>query len=271
MMSVNAAAIELTYLGWSGFRLTWSGGSQLLLDPPNAGALLPDRECWIFLSHGHPEHVAGTIEHLGSDMRTAPTTVVASAVVCRHLERRFGRAGDRFLSCHANQTISLPNLSVDAFGWRHMQLIPPGVRPAMQHLRRVASNPRLAWQIVRKTLRGPRAGPMLGYRLRFEGGPRLLWYSEGLHRLTNIEEVRRSAGNLPSDALLFAIEPEDLHVVNKLLLAIGCNLIVPYEAHRQWREAFGMPVVDLLKLADELQQHRFPTRPLSAGDTLTLV
>jgi len=269
-MSVDTAAIELSYLGWSGFRLTWPDGPQVVLDPPDATSLRPEQETWLLLSHGHPEHVAGAISHLGNEGRTAPVTVVASAPVCRHFERRYGRAKDRFLPCQPGQTVSLPNLSIDVFSWRHMRLIPPGFKAAFQHVCQVASSPGLAFQIIRKSLWGPRAGAMLGFRLVSKGGPRILWYSEGLHRLTGADQARRTGQQLESEVLLFAIEPEDLHVITNLLNAVGSPVVIPYEPHRRWREEFGMPVVDLACLVEELQGHGLRAPLLAPGESLSL-
>ncbi len=269
-MPAGAAVVRVSYLGWSGFHITWPGGPQVVLDPPDAESLRTDQEAWILLSHGHPEHVAGTISYLKDPTRTAPVTVVASSPVCRYFERRHGQARDQFLPCQAGQTVKLPNLQIDAFSWRHMRLLPPGLGPALQHLRHVASRPRLALKIIRKSLWGPPTGAMLGFRLVPEGGPRILWYSEGLHRLTRVDQVQATGKQLEADALLFAIEPEDLHIIAELLSAIGSPVVIPYEAHQPWREGFGMPVVDLARLTEELQEHGLRAPLLAPGHTLTL-
>ncbi len=269
-MSVDTAAIELSYLGWSGFRLTWPDGPQVVLDPPDATSLRPDQETWLLLSHGHPEHVAGAISHLGNEARTAPVTLVASAPVCRHFERRYGRANDRFLPCQPGQAVSLPGLSIDVFSWSHMRLIPPGFKAALQHVCQVASSPGLAFRIIRKSFWGPKAGAMLGFRLVPEGGPRILWYSEGLHRLTGADQARRTGQQLESEVLLFAIEPEDLHMITELLDAVGSPVVIPYEPHRRWREGFGMEVVDLVQLVEELQGHGLRAPLLAPGESLSL-
>ena len=266
-MPIGSSEVCGSYLGWSGFRLTWPDGPPIFLDPPDAESLRPDEPVWLLISHGHPEHVAGAIAHLADSTRTAPVTVLASAPVCRHFRRRYGRAQDQFVPCQAGQRVNLHNLQIDVFPWRHMRLLPPGLGPAAQHLRCVAGRPRLAWQIIRKSLCGPPAGAMLGYRLIPKNGPRIMWYSEGLHRLTPVDQVQKITAPLEADILLFAIEPEDLHLIEKLLRAIGSSEVIPYEAHRPWRKAFGMPVVDLARLTSELRDHGFHALLIVPGQT----
>lgn len=269
-MPTDSSEVRGSYLGWSGFRIDWSGGPPIFLDPPDVKSLRPDEQAWLFISHGHPEHVAGTIAHLSDPVRTAPVTVVASTPVCRHFQRRYGREQDQFVPCQAGQTVNLQNLQIDVFPWHHMRLLPPGLGPTLQHLKSVAGRPKLAWQIIRQSLEGPPAGAMLGYRLAPKDGPRILWYSEGLHRLTHVDQVQEITAQLEADVLLFAIEPEDLHIIEKLLYAVGSPVVIPYEAHRPWREEFGMPVVDLARLVDELQGHGLRAPLLAAGESFTL-
>jgi hypothetical protein len=264
------ASLDLVYLGWSGFRVSWPGGPEVFVDPPDAGAVPRDREAWILLTHGHPEHVQGTASHFADARRSAPTAVVASPRVCRHLRRRFGRANDRFHAARPGDAISFPGLGIEVFGWRHMPLLPPEPGLAVRHVARLARHPGLALAIVRDSLVGPPPGAMLGFRLLPSRGPRVLLYAEGLHRRTALAEAREAAQRREAEVLLFAVEPEDAEVLPDLVAAVGGRIVVPYEAHRTWRDDLGMPQADLERLASDLAARGVRTRRIVSGERLHL-
>lgn len=263
-------AFELAYLGWSGFRITWTGGPVVFVDPPDAAALPRDREAWIVLSHGHPEHVEGTRDYLADPGRAAPAAVVASPQVCRHLRRRSARPDDRFDPVGADDTVSLPGLTLAAFRWRHMPLVPPEPKLAARHIARLATHPGTTFGIVRDGLTGPPPGAMLGFRMIPEEGPRVLLYSEGLHRRTPDTEIREASERGDVEVLIFAAEPEDADVLPDLVAALGAPIAVPYEAHREWREELGMPQVDLQRLTHDLAARGVTTRALARGERVLL-
>jgi len=269
-VSPERAAVDLAYLGWSGFRIAWPGGPEIAVDPPDAGSLPQGREAWILLTHGHPEHVEGTAAHLAAAERAAPAVVVASPRVCRHLRRRHARAGDRFQPARPGDAIHLGDLRVEVFGWRHMPLLPPEPRLAVRHVARLVRHPSVTFGIVRDGLVGPPPGAMLGFRLVPASGPRVLLYSEGLHRRTGLSEARAAALGRGADILLFAVEPEDAAVLPDLVAAVGSPVVVPYEAHREWRAELGMPQADLEALASDLASRGIRARALAIGEHLRL-
>lgn len=244
--------LTLIHLGWSGFRLDFPNGRKIYIDPP-AGAPLPlDRDTTVLITHAHPEHLAGTLEHVRNPARQAHVQVAAPAAVCRFLRKRSSRPGDSFTACTGPQQITVSGFEIDVFTWRHMPLLPPGLKPALHHIRRLASRPLLAWRTIAAGLRGPLPFPMLGYRIVAPEGLRVLVYGEGLHRLTDRTDTRRIGAELPADILLVAVEPEDIDVIPDLIRDIGAPTVVLYEAHRGWREAFGLPCADLEALASLL-------------------
>ena len=251
-MTNEPAPIGLRYLGWSGFRVDWPDGTTVFVDPPEAAALPHDREAWIAITHGHPEHVAGAAAHLADPQRMAAARVLASSRVCAHLRHSSRHAGDRFRALDAGGSATLPGLRVQAFAWRHMPLLPPEPSLAVRHAAHLARHPGITLGIVKDGLVGSPPGAMLGFGLIPYEGPRVLVYSEGLHRRTRISEVRAAREQIDADVLLFAVEPEDVEVLPDLVAAIGARVVVPYEAHAEWRESLVMPRADLEQLSRDL-------------------
>jgi hypothetical protein len=262
--------IGVRYLGWSGFRIDWPEGPTMFIDPPETSALPCDRECWVALTHGHPEHVAGTAAHLADSQRAGAVHVLASPRVCAHLRRDSRHAGDRFHAMDPDSESALPGLCVQAFAWRHMPLLPPEPSLAARHVARLARHPGITFGIVKDGLTGPPPGAMLGFRFAPEQGPRVLVYSEGLHRRTPVGEVRTLRERLPAELLLFAVEPEDAAELPDLVAAVGALDVVPYEAHRDWREGLGMPQADLVRLARELDARGVRAHVLDRGRSAAL-
>ncbi|MBW2715710.1 MAG: cobalamin-dependent protein [Deltaproteobacteria bacterium] len=263
-------SIELTYMGWSGFRVTWSDGPQVFIDPPDADAIPSDREVRILLTHGHPEHVHGAASHLKNPHRTSGAVVVASPQVCAYLERHHGRPDDRFYPIRAGEIVELPRLAVKAFSWHHMPLIPPEPRLALAHIARLVQHPSVVFEVIRDAIVGPPSGSMLGFRLTPHIGPRVLLYSEGLHRRTGVAEASAAGRECGADLMIFAVEPEDTAVLPDLVAAVGSRVVIPYEAHRYWREDLDMPQVDLERLAVDLGARGIVARSLDRGERLEL-
>lgn len=80
----------------------------------------------------------------------------------------------------------------------------------------------------------------------------ILNYSEGLHRLTDPAEVDVVSRTLHAATLLFAVEPADVDALPRWVNALQPSFVVLYEAHRPWREAFGLPYVNLDEFAVHL-------------------
>lgn len=113
----------------------------------------------------------------------------------------------------------------------------------------------------------PLRAPMLGFHITFADGMTVLNYAEGLHRITDPSEVEAVAHELSADALLFAVEPEDVQAIPRWLEMLRPAMVFLYEAHRPWRERFRLPYVDLDAYATELSD-RFQHTPFKALATL---
>jgi len=75
---------------------------------------------------------------------------------------------------------------------------------------------------------------------------------EEYERLTEEAEVAQVARMLPAETLLCAVEPEDRAAIPDWLERLRPRRVLLYEAHRPWRELFGLPYLDLGAYAREL-------------------
>lgn len=248
----EARASGLAYLGWSGFRIQVPGSIDLYLDPPGGTKFSPDHSPHILITHGHPEHVQGTLEHLRDPARALPVVVAAGEGVCRYLRKQATHEADQFQVCIPHQHFELAGYGIDVFKWRHMPLLPPGLGAKLRHIRRLLSRPALAARIVWAGAIGPWPYPMLGFRIARPGRTRFLVYGEGLHRQVGHRTLAQVASDLPADVLLAAVEPEDRDVLPDLIARLGIPNVALYQPHQPWRQSFGMPLADLDALANTL-------------------
>lgn len=245
---------QLSYLGWSGFRVHSHGGIDLYLDPPGGTTFPPEQSAHILITHGHPEHVQGTLEHIRDPARALPVVVAAGQGVCRYLRRHSTHDSDRFQICVPGQHFELAGYGIDVFKWTHMPLLPPRLGAKLNHVRRLLSRPLLAARIILAGSVGPWPYPMLGFRLARPGHTRILLYGEGLHRRANPRTLAQQARELPSDLLLAAVEPEDVTILPELIAHLAIDKVALYQAHQPWRKSFGLPLADIDALAATLSQ-----------------
>ncbi|WP_286830616.1 MULTISPECIES: hypothetical protein [Kordiimonas] len=248
------------YLGWSGFHLYGTGLPSIFIDPPK-GTQFPDRgDILILITHGHPEHLGGTIDLLNRPCRSGNITLVASTWLCRYFRRHYPKANLTLHQATEGEQISLPgDISLSVFGWTHMPLLPPGLAPAVRHLGKLIRKAPTAWRIVRMMMKGPKwAGPMLGYRIEYRGAIFVVAYGEGLHRRCAPEAVARHCAGARQASLLAAVEPEDENMLPCLLRSAGIGHVILYAPHSDWRTAFGLPQADLPRLKKALESEELP-------------
>ncbi len=249
--------LTITYLDWSGFRIERQDQAAIFLDPPAKAALPGDRPLLILLSHGHPEHIGGTRNYLSQMGSKAQATIIASDSVCRYLARHTRASGVVFKPARPGDHLRLnDDVSVNVFRWKHLPLLPPGVMPSVRHIAHLLSNLSLAARIAWAGVTGPRAEPMLGFHL-FLGGWEVLAYGEGLHRKCN--KIVEGQGALGTVALA-GVEPGDEAAMVKLIRASAAGETILYEPHAKWRDAFGMPRVDLGLLQTDLRAQGIAAR-----------
>ncbi len=253
-MRVNSSSWNMDYLGWSGFHIYSQEGQQIFIDPPKGTAFPKDIPITIFITHGHPEHLGGTLDHVREIVTAQSTTVIASETVCRYLSKECQRGRVNFIKVGPGQTQNLaPGSSFEVFQWKHMPLLPPGLGAAARHIFHILRHFKAAWRIISMSLNGPRgAGKMLGYLLRLSEGANIIIYGEGLHRHSRTEDIA-TIGRKVSDAILIvAVEPEDYAELPQLVAASGAAQAVLYEPHRPWRDIFKLPHADLQALQKTL-------------------
>ncbi len=256
----------LTYLGWSGFRISAAGSTPVFIDPPRRDDLPGEHDVQILLTHGHPEHVAGTIRYLADGERWGRATVLASPRLIKALARHVRGPGDRLLACRPGQTLAVGGIGIDVFAWRHMTLLPAGLKASLTRLRQLARRPGVALRIARRAARIPRPGPMLGFRITLGHAPRLLFFGEGLHQKADVAAVEHVAVRLPAEIGVIAAEPEDMDVLPGLIAALGVRAAVLFEAHGPWRDAFAMGRADLPALGRVLAENEVIGVPVTPGE-----
>lgn len=262
--------MEITYHGWSGVSLNRDQvhfGFDLMTPP--SGSTGSDGVVLCF-THGHPDHV-GAVRSMSKQHDSeleARTHVVSSREVLRAIAGE--ENGPRHLhAMRAGDQIELAGAEIECFDWTHMSLLPPGLRPKLAYVRSLLSHPFGLARIGLEGLGHPLRAPMLGFGVRFDDGLTVLNYGEGLHRHTDIDDVRRVAKRFSPQVVLFAVEPEDTEVIPKFLEILDPDVAFIYEAHRPWRELFELPWVDLDDYAGTLGE-RFPgvnVIPLVEADT----
>ncbi len=190
--------------------------------------------------------------------------------MCRYLKYRYGRKDDRFISCFPGDVKTLSGLKIDVFNWRHMPLLPSGLFPGICYLFRMILHMGFTLKVIRNGLKLIKVGPMLGFRIVPKSGPRLLLYSEGLHKHTSKKEVKKIGQLLYAEVILFAVRTEDAQVIPDLVATIGSSVAVPYEAHQYWRNGFGLPIADLEQISIQLRDRGIRALTVAEGENIIL-
>jgi len=251
-------SLEIRYFGWSGVALLGAGGTvtvDLFGDTARLDTL-PPATTVLCLTHGHPEHCGSTRALLGAARpeQLARTHLLSSPPVVRHVARGGLLAPERIHALGAGEDIEIEALRISTFAWRHLPLLPPeSMRAKGEYAASLLRHPLEALRIGLAGVRLPMRAPYLGFHVTFADGQTVLNYSEGLHRLTDAREVDTVARQLWARTLLLAVEPEDVVAIPWWLERLNPEQVVIYEAHRPWRELFGLPHVELDEYAAELR------------------
>lgn len=263
------ANLRLHYQGWSGCVIEAPATPRtpaLAIDPAPGGEL-PRTELVVLITHGHPEHIQGARDHVALRDR-APVTVIGSANVCRFLKKYSTHVTDRFHEVAGGGRVEAGGWRVRVFAWKHMSLIPPDFFLALRHISKLFLHPLRFTRIALDSAFGPRHAPMLGFCVTPpDGAMPFVYYGEGLHRLTEQAELRQAFGETPIGALITAVEPEDTQQLPAMLAPHGIRRILAFEAHRIWREQFGLPQIDLPDLLQRFKAGGMDGEALAPGQS----
>lgn len=258
-MSLQEFPEDLAYLGWSGFRLQFHPNSPIYIDPPKGTVFPVTGDVVVLLTHGHPEHLGGTISLLKSDC-SCEVTIVASTRLCVYLSSVNKLQRITFRGVSAGLDVRLSNgISLSIFSWDHIPLMPPGLPATFQHAWRLLRHAQEAWRIIRMMLKGPKvAGPMIGFVIHQPKHAPVIIYGEGLHRRCRKREVAEICATIPGATLLAAVEPEDEAFLPAIICECNPGHVVLYEPHKKWRRQFKMPFANLRALRAALMERGIP-------------
>lgn len=252
----------VAYLGWSGFHIRNSKNCHVFIDPPKRTSFPKDTAITIFITHGHPEHLGGTIDCIRQGGAELPITVIASETVCRYLSGECRRGAVDLIDVRPGQKqVLLSDIGFEVFQWQHMPLLPPGLGAAARHIFHILRRFPMAWRIIWMSMRGPKGpGEMLGYLLHLPDGKSIIIYGEGLHRHSRAEDVTAIGRKAHDATLMVASEPEDFSELPQLVAASGAARAILYEPHRLWRDIFDLPHADLQALQRAVSAKGIPTK-----------
>jgi hypothetical protein len=258
--------VDIQYFGWSGVAVRCGDalvGFDLFGDAVTWDALGCAEPTILCLTHGHPEHV-GSIRRLlaalEAEERLSTVHLVSSSRLVAFANRDNVLPASNLHVIAPGETTNVAGVNVAAFKWTHGSLLPDGAGPKREYLTRLVSHPLAAIRIGLSGLRVPTNTPTLGFHLTFANGSTFLNYSEGMHRQANAQDVQAVARQSPADTVVFAVEPEEIDVIPRWVETMSPETVLIYEAHRPWRDIFGMQTIDLVAYAASLSEHLSPTR-----------
>lgn len=261
--------MQIRYFGWSGISLQHSNtlvGFDLFGDAVAWDVLRLEPTIILCLTHGHPEHAGSLqafLEASAASAYLANIHLVSSPDVVKHINRNGILAPNNIHMVKDRESVTIAGVTVTAFTWVHMPLLPPGLRPKVEYLFQLILHPIDLIRIGTLGLRLPMNAPQLGFHIAYPDGTTILNYSEGVHRLTNPREVEWVARTLPADTLFFAVEPDDAATIPRWVEMLAPREVYVYEAHRPWRDLFHLPFIDLNHYTCKLSE-RFETVAFSA-------
>lgn len=255
--------MKIQYYGWSGVTLEHCNtliGFDLFGDAVTSQAFQEDQPSILCLTHGHPEH-AGSLKELleAPQMRAYLKNIhlASSEDVVKHINRNHVLAPDNVHVLHDGETAMIAGVQISAFTWVHMPLLPPKFSDKLEYVFQLMIHPIDLIRIGLLGLSLPMNAPQLGFHITYPDGNTVLNYSEGVHRLTNAQEVEAVSRRLPADVLMFAVEPDDAQIIPRWVEMLAPKKAYLYEAHRPWRDVFHLPFIDVQAYAAELAE-RFP-------------
>ncbi len=260
---------KLVYQGWSGCIIDSDNITPTVVFDPSPDSFLKSKSMIVFLTHGHPEHYQGILKYIVNTKRE-PVVVVGSRTMCKYLKKRTALSEDKFLSVDPGDHLELNEIKIIVFSWKHMGLLPDGFVLKLIYLKKLIMHPFVLIKIAINGISGPAHSPMLGYKIQYGTGKSLIYYGEGLHRKVSQKEIDNILVKSSQGILLAAIEPEDSTRLPIILKQYSNYKVYSFEAHKKWRESFGMPQLDVTDFAVRMKQEGIVYQPLEQGDRVEL-
>ncbi|MCC6803586.1 MAG: hypothetical protein IT319_11940 [Anaerolineae bacterium] len=252
--------MQIRYFGWSGITIDYDNprvGFDLFGDAVSPDVLDDASAIVLCATHGHPEH-CGSLRSLlrspAAASRAGNIHLISSPQVIHYINRGGLLPYANAHAVNHMEQVRINDVRITSFFWKHLPLLPPGMSPKIEYAVSLMSHPVDFVRIGLMGLSLPMNAPKLGFHLAFSDGTTVLNYAEGLHRLTDAHEVETIARELPADVLLFAVEPEDAEAIPRWVEILRPSRVYLYEAHRPWRELFGLPYINLVDYAGDLSK-----------------
>lgn len=252
--------MQIRYFGWSGITVDHDNtrvGFDLFGDAVSPGVLDTSSTVILCATHGHPEHCGSfrSLLHTSEVVsRANHLHLISSPQVIGYVNQDERLPPTNAHAVNHMEQVRINGVQVTPFHWKHLPLLPPGMRPKIEYAASLLSHPVDFVRIGFMGLSLPMNAPKLGFHLTFSDGMTVLNYAEGLHRLTDSGEVETIARELPAEILLFAVEPEDVEAIPRWIEILRPSSVYLYEAHRPWRDLFHLPFIDVNRFAFEMSE-----------------
>ncbi len=246
--------IEVSWLGWSTFRLAVQGGPTVVLDPcvtpllsdPHARLRDVADADLLLITHGHHEHLKD-VPRLAVELPTVQ--MLAPAQVREYLVGIHGVDRARVNLAQPDRPLSWEGLRITPRSFPHLPKHDVGGKLAI--LRRdnpvgapwilLRYGPRIvrSWFAIREQ---PEFGPFLAYDIEV-AGRRILLTCEAFTELIDPGEVERWRGDKPIDLAVVGVESGQESAAARLTDVLGAHQSVCCAVHAPFERFYGKPVV----------------------------
>jgi hypothetical protein len=242
--------IEVSWLGWSTFRLAVQGGPTVVLDPcvspllsdPHARLQDVSDADLLMVTHGHHEHLKD-VPRLAETLPTVP--LLAPAQVREYLVGIHGVDRARVSLAEPDRPLSWEGLRIVPRHFPHLPKNDVGGKLAI--LRRdnpvgatwllLRYGPRIVrtWFAIREQ---PEFGPFLAYDIHV-AGRRILFTCEAFTELIDPDEVARWRGDQPIDLAVVGVESGQESAAARLTDVLAARQSVCCAVHAPFERFYG--------------------------------
>ena len=227
---------QITWLGWSGFRIE-AGGQTVLVDAHKGGLEphpSPPPTEWgtgadfVVVSHGHYDH-SGSTDVLLRRNPTAP--FVSSPIVVDFARQHWGLEPTR----PTYSELKTDSVSVELLPGVHYSM--PRHRAMARSLRWSVLSPSSMRRLMAQMKSSPGAAPVRAVRIGL-GGLRVLHACEVVHRRTDFQQAASWVGGEPLDVFLVGVEPGEERAALRLVATLKPTVTILFSPHQESRDWF---------------------------------